>query len=192
MVSLRDPSHNWQMSPAILHRVIYGTPKPDPWQVERLTIHPALLPGYKRHRVRWADYPAITPYDALPTGANDGVRGTVVTGLADCDIARLEAFEGSQYERRPVTIKVLEGQGEGKELQAETFVWTAGVKLLDPKEWDFKHFMRERSRAWIGAEREDYEGKRCRPFVRCSVLQRTPELSCPQSILLLILSGTSR
>lgn len=95
------------MAPGVLHRVIHGTPNPDPWQREYLTVRPGLLYGYQRRRVRWADYPAVIPHE----DPNSSVRGTIVSGLTKLDLARLDIFEGLQYDRQTVKVQVLEGLG---------------------------------------------------------------------------------
>ncbi|RMZ68179.1 disease resistance Aig2 [Pyrenophora seminiperda CCB06] len=97
------------MAPPVLHRVIYGTPTPPTPPTHPspslLLIRPALLPFHKRHKVLAADYPAIIP------SPSSTVRGTLVTGLTDADIWRLDLFEGSEYERRRVGVRVLVAQG---------------------------------------------------------------------------------
>ncbi|KKA16587.1 Disease resistance protein Aig2 [Rasamsonia emersonii CBS 393.64] len=112
------------MAPQILHRVIHGRSDPEPWQKALLTIKPAILHGYRRHRVRGADYPGIIPVTAKTSdggspsqGTNEpttttsdtghSVLGTLVSGLTDGDIWRLDNFEGSDYEKRTVKVRVL-------------------------------------------------------------------------------------
>lgn len=99
------------MAPQILHRVCHGRPDPEPWQKNMLTIRPAILHGYRRHRVRGADYPGIIPVgdDASSSSGsnNSSVLGTVVSGLTDGDIYRLDIFEGDEYVKRPVKVRVL-------------------------------------------------------------------------------------
>lgn len=106
------------MAPGVLHRVIHGTPNPDPWQREYLTVRPGLLHGHRRHRVRHADYPGIIPHKSSSSTTTTGttgketeatVRGTIVSGLTDMDIRRLDIFEGDQYVRRKVKVQVLTG-----------------------------------------------------------------------------------
>ncbi|OKL64389.1 hypothetical protein UA08_00400 [Talaromyces atroroseus] len=96
------------MVPAILHRIIHGSPTPEPWQKALITTRPALLPGYRRYRVIGADYPAVLK---LPSSSEEAaassVLGVVVTGLTEGDIIRLDSFEGSKYTKRPVTVKVV-------------------------------------------------------------------------------------
>jgi len=113
--------------------------------------------------VRSADYPAI-----LPANSTSSVRGTLVTGLTDGDIWRLDIFEGHEYARRKVSVRVLseEGEGmgavkpehdvkEGEAVQAEVYVWVAGKQRLEPAEWDFGEFVREKMGRWVGRGGEE-------------------------------------
>lgn len=115
------------MVPEVLYRVCYGTPRPTPFQTSLLTFQPALLPGFIRRKVRYNDYPGITPAKAPAC-----VRGTYVYGLTDGDMWRIKIFEGSQYELRKIKVKLLrqrndveegsrrcEGEGEGEEKREE-------------------------------------------------------------------------
>ncbi|RAL01913.1 gamma-glutamylcyclotransferase family protein [Aspergillus ibericus CBS 121593] len=173
------------MTPQILHRVIHGQADPEPWQKALLTIKPAILHNYRRHRVQGADYPGIVPVsEGDDTGAESrpSVLGTVVWGLTDGDVFRLDRFEGSEYEKRVVRVRVLDGDGdegkgkgggegeeervrgllldaaegatEGKEVEAVTYVWTAGEERLEAAEWDFEAFKRDKLAWWVGADEE--------------------------------------
>ncbi|EXJ93999.1 hypothetical protein A1O1_02392 [Capronia coronata CBS 617.96] len=144
------------MAPGVLHRVIHGTHDPEPWQKSLLTVRPALLQNYRRHRVRNADYPAILPHER-----SSCVRGSVVSGLTEGDLYRLDIFEGGQYSRQKVKVQVLKDVGleeaaeEGKtevveEVEAETYVWEEGEATLEPEEWDFEEFKRDKMKAWMG------------------------------------------
>lgn len=152
------------MAPGVLHRVINGTHNPSESQVSRLTVRPALLNSYTRHRVRNADYPAIlpSPGDSASTTAAC-VRGSLVTGLTSADLYRLDIFEGDQYVRRKVRVHVLKDVGLDemaptdsaahlleKDVEAETYVWDEGEDTLEPKEWDFEEFKRDKMKAWMG------------------------------------------
>ena len=93
------------MAPGVLHRVIYGTQNPSPVDypaMRHLKIRPAVLEGYRRHKVLLAEYPAIMPEEG------GRVRGTLVEGLTSGDIWRLDLFEGCQYQREWVRVKPLD------------------------------------------------------------------------------------
>ena len=141
------------MAPEILHRVCHGSPRPEPWQAALLTIRPAILPSYVRHKVRGCDYPAIVP-SSFP---GDCVRGTYVTGLTDGDIWRLDTFEGSEYERKEVKVQLLKqvqdgSKAGGEEVVAETYVWSSRAEGLEEGEWDFAEFVREKMGSWVGED----------------------------------------
>ncbi|GAQ43813.1 hypothetical protein AtubIFM56815_008212 [Aspergillus tubingensis] len=177
------------MAPPILHRVIHGNSTPEPWQKALLTIKPAILHGYRRHRVRYADYPGIIPTTSSSSSGDTtaageaSVLGTVVWGLTDGDVYRLDRFEGSEYEKRAVRVRVLnhqqqgEGEGgngeiqevldaaetegssqtkEGEEVEAVTYVWTAGKERLEDAEWDFEAFKRDKMAWWVQADEKDW------------------------------------
>ena len=97
------------------------------------------------------------------------MRGAFVEGLTDGDLWRLDIFEGSEYTREEVRVKLLdkvgdeEGHGnvEGEEVSAETYVWAEGSEYLENSEWDFGEFCREKLHRWSGGN-EVYKGKlRC-------------------------------
>lgn len=94
------------MAPQVLHRVIHGRANPEPWQKNMLTFQPAVLHGYRRHRVRDADYPGIVPVSSLDS-SRTSVLGTLVSGITDGDIYRLDQFEGSDYSRQKVQVRPL-------------------------------------------------------------------------------------
>ncbi|KAK1826773.1 AIG2-like family-domain-containing protein [Podospora conica] len=148
----------------IFHSVVYNTSKPPPDIVARHTFTPAVLHGYVRHRVEGAAYPGII------ASADDGasVRGKYVTGLSDANLERLDFFEGGQYERRTVTVKLLKRAGdaatgagnvEGEARQAGVYVFRIPGDLED-KEWDFEAFQRDEMHNWT---REGYVFEDCDP-----------------------------
>lgn len=155
------------MAPQVLHRVCHGSDDPfNPiYAAHQLKTTPAILHNYRRHRVRHADYPAIL---SVTGDANATVRGTFVTGLTDADIWRLDIFEGSEYRRENVKARLLtqtgsdsgEGNQEGDEVEAETYVWIGDREDLEEREWDFAEFQREKMKFWIGREGEgEYAGR---------------------------------
>lgn len=142
------------MVPAILTRVLYGMSKPDD---PTLRIRPAILKGYVRRRVRHADYPGIT---AMEGGT---VRGTLVEGITDAGLKRLDRFEGSEYTFSPVNVTVVGNDNlseDQKEIKAMTYVYTAGEHRLEEAAWDFKQFVQERLSFWANNSKE-YSGESC-------------------------------
>ncbi|KAK9775591.1 hypothetical protein SCAR479_07697 [Seiridium cardinale] len=117
-------------------------------------FQPALLHGYCRRRVRDADYPGITP------DPDHEVRGMLVTGLTSANIYHLDFFEGDEYTREKVKVKVLtrvgddEGKGnvEGEEVETEVYVFKS-PEYLEDREWDFHEFRTQKMKRWT---REDY------------------------------------
>jgi hypothetical protein len=186
------------MAPPVLHRVIWGSQTPPtPAHASLLRIRPAILHTHQRHKVKHADYPAILPKPA----SSSCVRGTLVEGLTDGDIWRLDIFEGSEYERRRVTVRVLEQgkrggsmgdleQGEeenvaGEEVEAETYIWIAGANRLEAEEWDFAEFVRDKMKRWVGREAEDTdEGFKGRPSINGANMHglRNPKLMCETDV----------
>jgi hypothetical protein len=149
------------MAPEILQQVL-SRYSPQKKVRERLTIRPAILHNYCRHRVLNADYPGMIEQQ----GAS--VRGTLVEGLTGMDVQKLDAFEGDEYERICVGVMVLEHanrtEGDGKELvegdqvEADTYVFIGGEDLLEKKEWDYEEFRREKLSNWA-ATSEEYAGE---------------------------------
>lgn len=143
------------MAPQVLHRVCHGSSSPDNrlYAKHQLKTFPAILHDYRRHRVRSADYPAI-----LPTQGSS-VRGTYVTGLNNGDIRLLDLFEGGEYRRDKVKVRLLQEAGladnsdhvEGDHVEAETYIWQAGEHYLEEGEWDFGAFQREKLSFWAGS-----------------------------------------
>ena len=90
------------------------------------------------------------------------MRGTFVRGLTEGDIWRLDVFEGTEYERRKVRVKLL-GDGNGsevngvideEEVDTETYIWIAGEDALDDGEWDFEVFVKEKMGMWVDGSKE--------------------------------------
>jgi len=124
------------MVPDVFYSVCYNS-KDVPDAIAKLhSFRPALLHGYCRRRVKYADYPGITEDPA------HDVFGTYTTGLTKANMAKLDFFEGSQYERRTVSVTLLEklgnvkgeGQVEGQERKAEVYVYL-DKRELEEKEW---------------------------------------------------------
>ncbi|KAF2663340.1 hypothetical protein BT63DRAFT_125127 [Microthyrium microscopicum] len=147
------------MARSVLHRVIFGPSASDPnsTTLHNLSFAPAILPNYQRHKVIGADYPAILE------AQQSTVRGTLVRGLTQGDIWRLDLFEGDEYERRKVSVRELkpshktdlpslDGDEVLGEVEAETYVWIMGENTLESREWDFDEFVREKMWRWVDGE----------------------------------------
>lgn len=145
------------MAPQVLYRVLFGLSKLPKAQREQLTIVPALLHSYCRHKVFMADYPGIIPQEGK------SVLGVYVTGLDNRNISRLDTFEGGQYRRVKVKVRLLEGVHnmqiggtEGDEVEAETYVFKDKYDLME-EEWDFQEFVKEKMWRWTDTS-EEYNG----------------------------------
>ena len=87
------------------------------------------------------------------------MRGTFVSGLTEGDIWRLDIFEGDEYARRKVELRILDDGGDEEEqVEAETYIWIARKDKLEAGEWDFEGFRREKMSAWVGGGEEVDEG----------------------------------
>ena len=182
------------MAPQMLHRVIHGSASPEPWQKATLKFQPAVLHGYRRHRVRGADYPGIVLAEkatesssASPSSSRTSVLGTLVSGLTDGDVHRLDIYEGSEYVRERVAVRTLgkasphtesaseptdssgngdlrnvldaassEATDEGEEVEAVTYVWVAGKNLLEPAEWDYETFKKDKLAWWVSRDESEW------------------------------------
>ncbi|PKS10847.1 hypothetical protein jhhlp_002604 [Lomentospora prolificans] len=130
-----------QMAPEVLFSVIYGQKKPGKVFEDLHTINPAILNGHVRRRVSFADYPGVVPQEG------ESVRGMYVTGLTDANIGRLDVFEGVEYVRRKVQVRLIETD-EVKE--TETYIYLH-PDHLEKGEWDFEHFKKEKLALWSRA-----------------------------------------
>ncbi|KAK0720415.1 AIG2-like family-domain-containing protein [Lasiosphaeris hirsuta] len=140
------------MIPDVFFSVCYGG-RDVPDAIKDLhTFQPAVLHGYCRRRVRYADYPGMTP------DKDHSVLGAFVTGLTRANIERLDFFEGGQYERRTISVNLLvkvgdlkgEGNVEGGEKKAMTYVFQQREDL-EEREWDLEEFRREKLKKWTRA-----------------------------------------
>ncbi|KAK8058287.1 hypothetical protein PG994_008735 [Apiospora phragmitis] len=147
------------MAPEVFFTVAYRNTTMDASDLKSLhTFQPAVLHGFCRRRVQHADYPGITRDNTDSEDAS--VRGTYVTGLIDANMFHLDAFEGFEYERETVTVKLLtkvgddqgEGNVEGDEAECQTYVFQHPDRL-EPREWDYHEFRTQKMRKWT---REDY------------------------------------
>ncbi|KAM7221108.1 hypothetical protein V8F06_003493 [Rhypophila decipiens] len=143
------------MVPEVVYTVCYNAKNVPKSISKQHTFNPAILHGYSRHRVADADYPGII---ADKAGENNTVFGMLVTGLTKANLKKLDYFEGDQYERREVKVKLLEkvgnaqGEGniEGEERTAQVYVFN-DENALEKREWDFEEFRRDKLHKWTRA-----------------------------------------
>lgn len=93
---------------------------------------PAVLPGFARFLVRGRPYPGIVARPGART------RGVLWEGLREQELRTLDAYEGSLYERRELTVRT----GSARSLRAEAYVvpWERRG-LLSREPWDTERFV---------------------------------------------------
>ncbi len=97
-------------------------------------VSAAILPGYARRPVRGEDYPAIV------ADATQQVAGQLYAGISASAWERLDGFEGRQYERRLLQLRL----GDGRGIDAWAYVFRPQYRsLLLLGEWNFDAFLRE-------------------------------------------------
>lgn len=121
------------MAPEVLHTLLEGTVN----YSSSLETKTGWLRGYQRFPVREHVYPGIVPFE------NDqciGVRGLVLFHLTQRQIRILDWFEDVQYERRQVTVELMD-DGQMKQL-CQTYVWInpQDELHLDRGDWDYEMF----------------------------------------------------
>ncbi len=95
---------------------------------------PASLAGHRRHPVRGQDYPGLRP---APGGQ---VAGRLYRDVDAAAWARLDAFEGEEYERVDVVVAL----ADGATLPAQVYRFrTEFAGRLLPGDWDAEAFARE-------------------------------------------------
>lgn len=140
------------MTHEVFFRVCYNMYSDEAKPPELVTHHgflPAVLHGYKRHRVRFADYPGIVTHEG------GTVRGVVVSNITEMMAKRLDWFEGDGYRRIKAKVAILDKVGnnfgednrEDEVIEVVTYMFT-DPKDLEEEEWDFEHFKREKLKNW--------------------------------------------
>ncbi|KAI5812328.1 hypothetical protein BZA77DRAFT_324300 [Pyronema omphalodes] len=94
------------MAPCVLFSKIHGCSEPYFHQIRNLKFHGATLSNFSRHQLPDVVYPGITP--------NPGkeVHGTLVTGLTNRDVLKLDVYESWDYDRVKVKVRVLDKEAK--------------------------------------------------------------------------------
>ncbi|RGP79985.1 hypothetical protein FLONG3_1929 [Fusarium longipes] len=133
------------MAPEVFFTVCYGQANPPQVIKDMHTFTPAILEGYCRHRVRHADYPAVV------AEKGHSVRGVYATGLTDANVSRLDMFEGSEYDKESVKVKLLNKDGtpsnKGETKDTTVYVFNS-PENLEKREWDFEEFRKTKMKNW--------------------------------------------
>ncbi|KAM0435370.1 hypothetical protein ACHAPT_003464 [Fusarium lateritium] len=133
------------MAPEVFFSVCYGDKDPHKMIQELHTFTPAKLEGYCRHRVQWADYPGVVPEEGHT------VLGVYATGLTDANIHKLDSFEGSEYTKKAVQVKLVKKDGdkttEGEIKETTVYVYN-NPNNLEKVEWDFEEFRKSKMQFW--------------------------------------------
>jgi len=92
---------------------------------------PATLSGYKRVYVAGATYPGIVP------APDSAVNGLLFRDISNDEAARLDAFEGPDYETHTVSVAL----ANGEDVEARVFVPVPTLVLTD-KPWSLKEWQK--------------------------------------------------
>ena len=126
------------MAPEVFFSAVYGAMNPGKVFGDLHSFHPGVLDGFVRHRVKWADYPGIIPEDG------SSVRGVYATGLTDANMLKLDEFEGTEYVKEQVKVRLVD---TGEEKETTVYVYQHPEEL-EHGEWDFERFKKEKLALW--------------------------------------------
>lgn len=100
----------------------------------------AVLQGYRRCRVKRANYPGILA-DPLAR-----VEGVLYQDIPASAWARLDRFEGSLYRRQTITVSTR----LDRNIAAQTYVISPDcIDQLEPDGWDFDEFLKNEKAAFM-------------------------------------------
>ncbi|KAK9478558.1 hypothetical protein V1514DRAFT_330999 [Lipomyces japonicus] len=129
------------MSPQVVSRVLYGKSQVSDQTLPR--FQHATLHGYSRSKINNVAYPAVIK------DSKSSVKGMLVTGISDAELAKLDEFEGDEYERRAVEVITDEGK---KRLHTNCYIWIDDIDRLTGTDWNFDEFMGNKFNTWIETE----------------------------------------
>lgn len=110
--------------------------------IDAQALAPAEAPGF-----RAVAYPGRV-YPALVKAEGEAAPGLRVDGLDETDLARLDDFEGDEYQRRTLTILV-----DGRPHVAEAYLPTQPVSSAGPA-WSLSVWTRKHKAASMAADAE--------------------------------------
>ncbi len=123
----------------LMNLFVYGTLLvPKIWNAvtlcPNLVWYPATLSGYAVYRVRNADFPCIVESPATP----EKVNGKVYLDVPVPAVKRLDAYEDSFYDRRPLMVTA-DGHGD---LSADAYCLSKdkAAAILSPDPWTLAWF----------------------------------------------------
>ncbi|MDH5297989.1 MAG: gamma-glutamylcyclotransferase [Desulfobulbaceae bacterium] len=91
----------------------------------------AVLKGFQRFRMRGEIYPGIGPATGHET------RGRLYVAMDDETMALLDAFEGEQYHRQPLTVTTADGTSQA----AETYLLASSFShCRTDRPWEIEQF----------------------------------------------------
>ena len=123
----------------MIHEVMYAV------ATREFRFKNAILRGYARFTVKGESYPGIIPVTDAVT------EGVIYFDVDELSLARLDAFEGNLYQRKPIRVETKE-----REIRdAETYVIKPEYRgCLSSKEWNVKEFNQKHLEAFL----ETYSG----------------------------------
>jgi len=123
----------------MIHEVMYAV------ATREFRFKNAILRGYARFTVKGESYPGIIPV------TDEVTEGVIYFDVDELSLARLDAFEGNLYQRKPIRVETKE-----REIRdAETYVIKPEYRgCLSSKEWNVKEFNQKHLEAFL----ETYSG----------------------------------
>lgn len=113
-------------------------------QVVSALVRKARAYGFARFSLHDRDYPAIVEQDA-----HSSVDGYLLT--LETTSQRKELDEGEAYKIMPVSVTILDADGEPSEEMAEAdiYLWDGEMEEVSSEPWELDRFIRERLDDWI-------------------------------------------
>ncbi|KAI9026560.1 hypothetical protein CLU79DRAFT_742322 [Phycomyces nitens] len=106
---------------------------------ESLQLVPATLLGHRRFALKELPYPGV-----IVTNPEDQINGRLCCGLSAQDVMRLDAFEGSEYDRCTAVALV-----DGERVPCQVYIWIGGNEHLETYDWETDDFLKNIPKNWI-------------------------------------------